>query len=243
MKILLTGPSGRIGPHVVEAFRTQYELTTFDLPGHGADFEGDLGDLASLRRAMQGVDCVIHLAATSDEAPFIEELVPNNVIGLYNVFEAARLEKVRRFIYASSIQAVGAFGHNGGKSVETDELPRPNSLYGVTKVLGETMGRYYHDQYKLEFLALRLGAFRPYDSDWLQKGIAESIWLSPRDLNHILRLGLEKPDLKYAIVNATSKTSQPFLSLQSARETLGFEPIDDSRDFYSAETFEKSKSS
>ncbi len=243
MKVLLTGPSGRVGPHLIEPFRAKYELVTFDLPGHGADFEGDLSDIEVLRRAMQGVSVVVHLAATSDEAPFLEQLVPNNIIGVYNVLEAARLEKVRRVVLASSVQAGGSVPTwregEGEAVVEVDLLPRPRTLYGATKVLAETMGHLFHQKHGLEFVALRFGAFQAYDSGWLKTGKCEQIWLSPRDCARIVALSIEKPDATYAVVNATSKTSKEVLPLQSAREVLGFEPQDDSRDFYSAETFQQ----
>jgi len=241
MKVLLTGPSGRVGPHLLEPFRASYDLVTFDLPGHGADFEGDLSDIKVLRHAMRGVDVVVHLAATSDDAPFLEQLVPNNVIGVYNVLEAARLEGVRRVVFASSVQAGGRVPQKreGDAVLEVDMLPRPGNLYGATKVLAETMGHFFHEKHGLEFVALRLGAFQTYDSDWLKEGRAEQIWLSPRDCTRILVLAIEKADATYAVVNATSKTSREVLPLQSAREVLGFEPQDDSRDFFSAQTFER----
>lgn len=239
MKVLLTGPSGRVGPHIIASLRAKFDLLTFDLPGHGADFEGDLSDIEPLRRALKGVDVVVHLAATSDDAPFLEAILPNNIVGVWNVFEAARLEKVRRIVFASSVQAGGPIPQKraGGAIIETDLLPRPGNLYGASKVLGETMGHVFHRTHGLEFIALRIGAFQAYDSDWLQRGTAEKIWLSPRDCAQIMALAIEKPGVEYAVVHATSKTSQEVLSLESARQALGFEPQDDSRDFFHPDTF------
>lgn len=240
MKILLTGPSGRLGPHLVAPFRDRHQLSTLDLPGQNADFNCDLSDIEALRGAVRGQEVVIHLAATSDEAPFVEQLVPNNVVGFYNLLEAARLEKVRRVVFASSVQTVsGWFKTDPKPSIAPEEPPRPHTLYGATKAMGEIMGRFYHDQHGLEFVALRIGAFQPYDSEWLQDGKGEFIWLSPRDAVEIFRRAIETPGVGYAVVNATSKTSQPFLSLDSAREILGFEPQDDSKNFYAAATFHK----
>jgi uronate dehydrogenase len=234
LKVLLTGPSGRVGPHLVAPFRSLYELRTFDLqPSEQPNsFVGDLSDLESLRAAMRGVDVVVHLAATSDEAPFLEQLVPNNVIGLYNVFEACRLEKVRRLVFASTIQGMG-FNLKYEKSpVETDVPARPMTLYGATKIWAETMGHYYHDEFGLEFIAIRLGAFQPYDSSCFREGWAKDIWLSPRDCASIFQKAIEAPEIGHAVVNGTSKTFVEKMSLQSAREILGYEPQDDARDFY-----------
>jgi uronate dehydrogenase len=234
MKVLMTGPSGRLGPHLVEPFRTRYDLRLFDLKPSDEphSFVGDLSEIEPLREAMRGCDAVIHLAATSDEAPFVDELVPPNVIGVYNVLEAARLEGVRRFVFASSIQAVGGRGRENARNVETNEMPRPSSLYGATKVLGETMGRWFHDKHEMEFVALRIGAFQPYDSPWLRENKGRNIWLSPRDAVQIFQRAIETPGVSFAVVNATSRIENPFLSLQSAREILEFEPEDDARDFF-----------
>lgn len=239
MKVLLTGPSGRVGPHLVAPFRQKYDLKTFDLPGQGADFEGDLTDIEVLRAAMQGVDVVVHLAATSDDAPFVEQLLPNNVLGLWNVFEAARLEGVRRVVWASSVQAVGKSSKAPGESVTPDDLAHPMNMYGVTKVWGETLGRHFFDKHQIEFVGIRVGAFQPYDSPWLQTGQCEQIWLSPRDCAQIFALAIETPGLEAVVVNATSRTSHAFLSLDSARDVLGYDPQDDTRDFYAPETFQK----
>lgn len=226
LKVLLTGPSGRLGPHLLGPFRERYELSTFDLqPSPQPDsFVGDMSEIEPLRAAMRGVDVVVHLAATSDEAPFVEQLVGPNVIGVYNVLEAARLEKVRRVVFASSIQAVGlnSRGNSGPTGVEM--LPRPNSLYGVTKVMGETMGRLYHDRYGLEFIALRLGAFEPYDSPKLKYQGYREIWLSPRDAASVFCAAVEKEGIGYGIANATSRTPIERLALQSARDLLDWEP-------------------
>ncbi len=239
MKVLLTGPSGRVGPHLVEPFRADFDLKTFDLPGQNADFEGDLSEIEPLRLAMRGVDVVVHLAATSDDAPFVEQLVPNNVIGLYNVFEAARLEGVRRVVWASSVQAVGRNHKDPQTSVSPEDTPHPRNLYGVTKVWGEALGRFYHDKHGMEFIGIRIGAFQTYDSPWFKTGLCEQIWLSPRDCAQIFQLAIETPSIGYLVVNATSRTSHAFLSLESARDVLGYDPQDDSRDFYLPETFGK----
>lgn len=241
LKVLLTGPSGRIGPHLLEPFRANYDLVTYDLPGHGADFEGEVSDIGSLKVAMKGVEVVVHLAATSDEAPFLEELVPNNVVGVYNVLEAAHQQGVRRVVFASSVQAGGSVPREleDGDVLELDLLPRPGTLYGATKVLAETMGHFFHHEHGLEFIAVRIGAFQPYDSDWLQTGKGEEIWLSPRDCAQALMCAIEKEDVPYAVVNATSKTSKQKMSLKSTQKVLGFEPEDDSRDYYSPSTFKK----
>ena len=238
MKVLLTGPSGRMGPHLVGPFREVYDLATFDLKpsDEPQSFVGDLSEIEPLRAAMRGVDVVVHLAATSDEAPFMEELLAPNVVGVYNVLEAARLEKVRRVVFASSIQSVGSNGREGDEPTGVAMLPRANSMYGVTKIWGESVGRYYHDKYQLEFIAIRLGAFEAYDSPNLVKRGYRAIWLSPRDAVGVFRAAIETDGIGYAIVNATSITQKEHLSLAPARELLGWEPQEKPEDFVAEET-------
>ena len=188
-------------------------------------FVGDLSAIEPLRAAMRNAEVAVHLAAKSDEAPFVEELVPPNVIGVYNLLEAARLEGVRRVVFASSVQAVGR--GMGEAPLETDVLPRPSTLYGATKILAEAMGRFYHDKHGLEFIAIRIGAFEPYDSPKLSRRGFREIWLSPRDAVALFRAAIETSNVGYALVNGTSLTERERLSLRSAREILGYEPQDD----------------
>ena len=226
LKVLLTGPSGRVGPHIVAAFEGCYQLSTFDLKPspRPRSFVGDLNDVAALRRAMKGVDAVLHLAATSDEAPFLEELLPNNIAGLYNLLEAAHAEKVRRVVFTSSVQTVwDAFGQTDAP-IET-EVNAPCSLYGVSKIFGETLGGWFHRHRNLEFVAIRLGWFEQTEklepNSWIN-----NVWISPGDSVRLFRCALETPDVGYAVVNGTSKTPREILSLRSARDILNYEPCD-----------------
>src|SRR5687767_11394918 len=93
LKVLLTGAGGRISAHIVGPFREVYDLRTLDLrpvPDDPNAITADLQDFEALKRAMEGRDVVVHLAAVSDEAPFLEKLVPHNIIGLYNTYQAAQ---------------------------------------------------------------------------------------------------------------------------------------------------------
>lgn len=227
LKVLLTGPSGRIGPHLLPEFERCYELSTFDLlpsPRPRAHV-GDLSDVAALRCALRGVDAVLHLAATSDEAPFHEELLPNNLAGIYNLLEAAHLEGVRRVVFASSVQTVWDAFDGTDLPLETD-VNAPCSLYGASKIWGETLGGWFHRHRNLEFVAIRLGWFeRPEllePNSWIN-----NVWISPADSVRLFRCAIETPDVGFAVVNGTSKTPREILSLRSAREVLGYEPHDE----------------
>jgi nucleoside-diphosphate-sugar epimerase len=234
MPVLVTGISGRIGKHIFPAFQEAYDLRTLDRSPTELDPDviiSDLQDLNVLKEAMQGVEVVLHLAATSDEAPFVENLVPNNVVGVYNVFQAAHEAGVRRMVFASTVQTVGMYPRD--HTIEITDPVRPITLYGATKVLGEVMGRWYHDTKGMEFVGIRIGWFHPYDSPALRDNDgARSIWFSPRDAVRLFRCAIEKPEVGYALVFGTSKTEFERLSLKTARELLGYEPEDDVTKLY-----------
>jgi len=229
LTLLVTGIGGRIGRHIVGPFREAYELRTLDrapVPFAPEAVLTDLQDIAVLKEVMRGVDVVLHLAATSDEAPFLEQLVPNNVVGLYNTLQAAHEAGVRRVVFASTGQTVSAYPREKG-TIEITDPPRPSTMYGATKVFGETLGRWYHDKHGLEFVGIRIGWFLAYDDEKLRRHRGMNIWLSPRDTVGLFRAAIETPDVGYALVFGTSKNPFERLSLAPARERLDWEPEDD----------------
>lgn len=239
-RVLLTGASGRIGRYVAPHLAETFDLRLFDkndpgdMPGL---FVGDLADPEGLIPALEGVDTVIHLAAQSTEADFVSVLVPNNIVGLYYFFENAVKAGVKRVIFASTIQAFG--GHPHDHTITETDLPRPVTLYGATKAFGETVGRWYHDKHGIEFLAVRIGWFlipdAEHDLELVHKhGAYSNIWLSPRDAVQIFTKAVAVPKIGedgYGIVHATSRPLFERMSLAPARALLGYEPIDDSRDY------------
>ena len=94
LNILVTGHAGHVGRaactallarnHRVRGFDVRQSLDVKD------SLVGDIADFGQLRTAMNRIDVVVHLAATPDDDDFITRLLPNNVVGLYNVLEGTR---------------------------------------------------------------------------------------------------------------------------------------------------------
>ena len=112
-RILITGAAGNIGRTLREGLRGRYPvLRLSDIAPLGAAGAGeeiapaDLTDFAQVEAAMQGVDCVVHLGGISVEDTW-EKILPNSIVGTWNVFEAARRQGTRRVVYASSHHAIG----------------------------------------------------------------------------------------------------------------------------------------
>src|SRR5438445_7587019 len=97
--VLVTGSAGRIGRAVVrELMARGHRVRGFDrltTPGVAEAIVGDITDAAAVRRAVAGVQTLIHLAATPDDDDFLTQLAPNNIIGAYQNMEAARAARVR----------------------------------------------------------------------------------------------------------------------------------------------------
>lgn len=230
-RVLVTGASGFIGRQVCPTLRSRgVMLRAFDRrPNVIADevVEGTLEDLPKLRVASKGVDTILHLAAMSDDADFVTRLVPSNVIGVYNVLEAARLERVRRVILASSC-AVANLVRSGHKVATTDRFP--TSHYGLTKLWAEDMGEMYSRRYGLSVLAVRFGwVVRTPEA---LRGMSRSpnafrIFLSHRDLREFVLCCLQAKQVPFAVVYALSRQSGgDIFDMEPARRLVGFEPRD-----------------
>ena len=112
-RILITGAAGKIGEVLRKGLRGNYSLIRLvDIASLGKAEAGeeiyptDIRDIASLEKAMVGIDCVVHLAGVPEEAEW-EKVLSLNIEGCYNAFEAARRQGVKRVIFASSNHAVG----------------------------------------------------------------------------------------------------------------------------------------
>jgi nucleoside-diphosphate-sugar epimerase len=234
-KVLVTGPGGRIGKHVLPRLREEFTLRLMDrmplpteLTQGDESLVADLSDQSVLERACAGMDAVLHLAATSDEAPFLEDLVPNNVEGVFRLFEAARLQGVKRVVFASTVQTVG---NNAPGTVAADHLPHPVTLYGATKLLGEAMGRFYWHAHGIQFVAIRIGWFLDYADLKTKQHWARDVWLSPKDAAEIFARSLGHEGITTATVFGTSMTVNERLSRAPLKEHFGYVPQDLAADY------------
>ena len=157
MKILVTGSAGFVGrPVCREVLRRGHQVRGLDrvpTPGLRDAVVADIADASPVREAVRGVDAVIHLAAQPEEAEWAR-LVGPNVVGLSNVMNAAREEKVPRVVLASSVMVVA--GRKSPLPVRADDAC-PRTHYALTKLLAEQMGEMYARCFGMSVLAVRLG--------------------------------------------------------------------------------------
>jgi nucleoside-diphosphate-sugar epimerase len=233
--VLITGAAGRMGTYLrVRLARPGRLIRLLDISavtGVGDREEAitaSVTDLAAVRRAMKDADAVIHLGGHSDERPW-EDILDVNIVGARTVFEAARLEGVGRVVYASSNHAVGYYEYQGGEL--PDGLPpRPDSLYGLSKAFGESLGSLYHDRHGLDVVCVRIGSCfdEPTNSRMLET------WLSPDDAGRLFEAALSPATTGFHVIWGVSDNSHRWWSLESAK-SIGYRPQDRAEDAATAE--------
>jgi uronate dehydrogenase len=231
-RILITGAAGQIGKALRTGLRGFYPLIRLldAAPlGEAAPAEeifiADIRDMAAMERATSGIDCIVHLAGQSTEAEW-DKVLPLNIEGCYNVFEAARRNGVKRIIFASSNHAVGF--HRRERFIDDQVLPRPDTRYGVSKVFGEALGRLYADKHGLSVACLRIGTFvtpdRPKDARQLLT------WISHRDMVQLVRRCIDHPHYHFVVVYGVSNNLRSRWDNTNVK-FLGYRPQDDSEAF------------
>lgn len=231
--ILVTGSSGRIGRAVVgELLRRGHPVRGFDLvptPGLPDMALGDLTDVAAVRRAMAGVRSLIHLAATPDDDDFLARIVPNNIIGVHHVLEAAKDAGVKRMVLASSGQVVWNARLAGPWPLGVDVQPSPRYWYAAAKVFLEAAGRAFADAFAMSVIAVRLG-WCPRTREQIEEiaalDWAQDVYLSPADAGRFFACAVEAPAPSgFTVVYATSKPVHiERYDLETTRKLLGYEP-------------------
>jgi NAD+ dependent glucose-6-phosphate dehydrogenase len=228
--VLITGAAGLFGGILRQHWGDRYELRLADLQQiddlspHETFVQTDITDLEQIINSCEGVGTVVHLAAyPGDGGEFYDALLPLNVIGAYNAFEAARQAGCRRLVFASSVDAVLGYWNEG--EIGVDVPVYPTNVYGATKCWGEALARVYSSEHGLSCLCVRLvnPFFDPqadYDAEQLTSGI------SPADAAALLAHCIEIEDLDYAVVNGISRHNKGVLDWRPARDLLGFEPQD-----------------
>jgi nucleoside-diphosphate-sugar epimerase len=233
--VLVTGAAGRIGTAVVrELVRRGYRVRAFDIArasGTPDVVVGDITDAQAVLSAAQGADAIVHLAATPDTADFLTRLLPNNIVGTFHVFEAARAVGVKRLALASSGQVVYWQRFTGPLPIRADSPPTPKDWYAATKLFQEAAGRAYAAEHGIPVIAARLG--------WCPRGKAHAeelastawgpdVYLSPGDAGRFFACAIEAPEhLRFEVVYACSRpVGQGFYDVAPARDLLGYEPRD-----------------
>ncbi len=180
-RLLITGAAGGLGLLLRQALRgwatttRLSDIAPMDVAGSGEEVvHCDLADRAAVMALVEGCDGIVHLGGVSVEAAF-DDLLQANLLGCYNLFEAARQKGVPRILFASSNHAIGFYERS--QRLDGAVPLRPDSLYGVTKCYGEALASLYYDKFGVESVCVRIGSCFPEPKDRRML----STWLSPGD--------------------------------------------------------------
>ena len=240
-KVLVTGMSGLIGgllkDHLLEA--GGYELTALNrrtVEGIRT-VQADIADLDAIRPAFEGQEVVVHLAAYLGAQDW-EGQHSGNVLGTYNVFEAAREAGAKRVVFASSGNAIRGYErvppYSHIAAGEYDKVQpdfrrlthhdvRPEALYGAAKVWGEALARHFADEYGMSMICVRIGSVTSGNRPRTTR--ENAIYLSHRDISTHLKACIDAPyDLDFDIFFAVSNNRWNYRDLSHAKEVLGWEP-------------------
>ena len=232
-RVLVTGSAGHIGRAVCRALQAAGHsvrgLDIFETPGVPGSHIGSITEPATLDSAMDGIDIVIHLAAQPDEADFVEELVPKNVIGVYQVFDAVVRANIGRLVYASSCQVVNA-RIKMRNMTRIEDGPAATNHYGLLKLWGEQLGEMYWRLHQLSVLSVRIG-WLPRSKKELESfrtnKLGRDIYLSHNDAGRFFCRAVEKDWTGSRVVFVTSRPAAgERVDLQAARDVTGYEPCD-----------------
>jgi UDP-glucose 4-epimerase len=165
MRILVTGGAGFIGSHIVEHFQGRAEVRVLDNLRSGFKrnlatlphefVEASILDRDTVRRAMQGVDYVFHLAAMISVPESMSKPVECNEInalGTLIVLEEAAKASVKKLILSSS---AAIYGDNPVVPKHETMLAEPKSPYAITKLDGEFYCKLFADEGRLQTASLR----------------------------------------------------------------------------------------
>ena len=230
MKLVLTGAAGRLGSYLREPLsKLAHLLVSSDLAEdvgklytNESYIKADLTQLDDMVALLEGADMVIHFGAYVDEAPFDTILGPN-IIGAYNVWEAAYRTGVRRVVYASSIHAVGM--HKTTDFIGTDVAHRPDTFYGLAKCFTEDLASMYWDKRQLESVCMRILSCAQVTS-----ARAVGSWLSYDDLIHLVEQSITTPITGFTVVYGVSNNNRATVDNTKA-SFLGYRPKDNAEQF------------
>ncbi len=224
--ILVTGAAGKLArylrPRLIERYG-RLRLSDHRDPGPIAAEEetanGELADFDAVHRAVAGCRAILHFGACIIEERW-DVIHSSNVVGTYNVFEAARRCGVKRIVYASSVHAVGY--HPVTERLDARSEHRADSFYGVSKVFAESLACMYAHKADMDIACLRIGSALPEPTEPRHL----STWLSYPDLFRLVSACLDAPTLGYTIMYGASANTRSWWD-NSRAPHVAYVPQDD----------------
>jgi nucleoside-diphosphate-sugar epimerase len=243
-RVFLVGGAGRIGTTVRKGLAERYDFSGMDVvPSDEPEIAtGDARDLATIEAALEGQDAVIYLPNMNREPGTWEQGYENDLPAIWNTFEAARRNGLKRVIFCSSNRATEKYEHDYPYAnimrgeldgLDPNNIPyvtpsspvRPQGPYGIVKVFGEVLGRWFSDTYGMSVICIRVGRFTGSAEPGDVRQV--SVLLTPRDAVHLFDRCLQAPDdVKFAVFYGVSNNKWRIWDISEAQRLIGYEPQD-----------------
>lgn len=233
-RLLLTGAAGNLGREMrprlkayCDTLRVSHRSDAIDPAGPGEELAvADLADKTAVMAMLDGVDAVVHLGGVSTEQTW-ESILDGNIVGMVNLYEAARHAGTKRIVFASSNHVTGFYRQD--EVVSPRDPVRPDGFYGLSKCFGENLAQLYWDRFGIETVSVRIGSSfaAPKDRRML------ATWMSFDDTERLIVAALTAPVVGHSVIYGMSDNATTWWDNTSARH-IGYRP-QDSSDVFRAE--------
>jgi uronate dehydrogenase len=229
-RLLLTGAAGNLGRELRPRLARYCEVLRISARGDcGPAGKGeevmvaDLADRAQMIALLKDVDAVVHMGGVSTEQPW-EAILASNIVGMANLYEAARRNRVKRIVFASSNHVTGFYRQD--EVISPQDPVRPDGFYGLSKALGENLAQMYWDRHGIETVSLRIGSSfaAPKDRRML------ATWMSFDDTERLVVSALTAPIVGHTVIYGMSDNRTTWWDNTSAAH-IGYRPQDSSERF------------
>ncbi|MDG2101971.1 MAG: NAD-dependent epimerase/dehydratase family protein [Dehalococcoidales bacterium] len=249
-KILITGGSGLIGSVLNNHLKKNYSLSNLDIKESSDKTQktiiGDINNFTDVKIASENMDVIIHLGAVISVNSSWEDVLKNNIESTRNIYESAKVNGVKKVIFASSNHTVGLFENDSPykeivageynnispesiKKIDENVPLRPDSYYGVSKSFGESIGRYYFETFGIQSVNLRIGTVQKVDTP--KSSIRHfSTWLSHKDISQLVEKSIIH-DVGFEIFYGVSNNKWRIWDINNAYKKISYMPIDNAENF------------
>ena len=252
--ILVTGAGGLIGGIIIEKIRNN-NFVGLDIVAskYPKTIISDISDIEKLKNIMLSnrIDTVVHLAAYPSVSDEWEIIRKNNIEGTRNVFDASRIAKVKKIVFASSNHAVGLYENDNPYKeiisgnydnlegnfdlIKPDCLVRPDSFYGISKAFGENLGRYFHEKYDIKIACLRIGTVNkdnsPFSGTNTKSKRSFSTWCSHDDLAGLIEACMNSEKVTFNIFFGVSNNQWKIWDISNQKRILNYSPKSNAESF------------
>lgn len=230
-RLLITGANGGLGSvcrerlgHLADTIRLSARKGLGDAAENEEIVYCDLGDKAAVEELVEGCDGIVHMGGQATEAPW-ETIRNANIDGMFHLYEAARKSSVRpRIIFASSNHAIGFYKQT--ERLDANSVPKPDGLYGVSKVFGEAMASMYYHKFGIETASVRIGSCFPEPKNHRML----STWMSYDDFVQLIERIFTVPRLGCPIIYGASANDSSWWDNREVAY-LGWQPKDNAEVF------------